>query len=162
MDDKTRLKIITAVNNVKSDDFKIEEILARRSGSFMWVRRRRVRASQTIVRVCPPQNASLDDIFTNKDKIDNALRSLEGVCIFSVEMMNPYRHHQQLLLAGGAGAHYEMPPEKEGEKPVVQMIPESSNYDESIIPEKKDDVEVVINNAQIEDAKVGILDSEKK
>lgn len=65
-------------------------------------------------------------------------------------------------LAGGAGAHYEMPPEKEGEKPVVQMIPESSNYDESIIPEKKDDVEVVINNAQIEDAKVGILDSEKK
>ena len=42
------------------------------------------------------------------------------------------------------------------------MSPESSNYDESIIPEKKDDVEVVINNAQIEDAKVGILDSEKK
>ena len=35
MDDKTRLKIITAVNNVKNDDFKSEEILARRSGSFM-------------------------------------------------------------------------------------------------------------------------------
>lgn len=114
------------------------------------------------MRVCPPQNATLDDIFTNKDKIDNALRSLEGVCIFSVEMMNPYKHHQQLLLAGGAGAHYEVAPEKEGEKPVVQMIPESSNYDESIIPETKDDVEVVINNAQIEDKKVGVLDNEKK
>lgn len=114
------------------------------------------------MRVCPPQNATLDDIFTNKDKIDNALRSLEGVCIFSVEMMNPYKHHQQLLLAGGAGAHYEVAPEKEGEKPVVQMIPESSNYDESIIPETKDDVEVVINNAQIEDQKVGVLDNEKK
>lgn len=37
MDDKTRLKIITAVNNVKSDDFQIEEILARRSGSFLYV-----------------------------------------------------------------------------------------------------------------------------
>ena len=114
------------------------------------------------MRVCPPQNATLDDIFTNKDKIDNALRSLEGVCIFSVEMMNPYKHHQQLLLAGGAGAHYEVASEKEGEKPVVQMIPESSNYDESIIPETKDDVEVVINNAQIEDKKVGVLDNEKK
>ena len=37
VDDKTRLKIITAVNNVKSDDFTIEELLARRSGSFMFL-----------------------------------------------------------------------------------------------------------------------------
>ena len=37
VDDKTRLKIITAVNNVKSDDFHIEELLARRSGSFVYV-----------------------------------------------------------------------------------------------------------------------------
>ena len=37
VDDKTRLKIITAVNNVKSDDFTIEELLARRSGSFVFV-----------------------------------------------------------------------------------------------------------------------------
>ena len=35
VDDKTRLKIITAVNNVKSEDFRIEELLARRSGSFV-------------------------------------------------------------------------------------------------------------------------------
>ena len=36
VDDKTRLKIITAVNNVKNDDFTIEELLARRSGSFVY------------------------------------------------------------------------------------------------------------------------------
>lgn len=83
MDEKTRLKIITAVNNVKSDDFTIEELLARRAGSFI----------HTIVRICPPQNASLEDIYVNKDKIDLALRSLDGVSIFSVEVINPYAHH---------------------------------------------------------------------
>lgn len=150
VDDKTRLKIITAVNNVKSEDFRIEELLARRSGSFI----------HTIVRICPPQNASLEDIFVNKDKIDMALRNLEGVCIFSVEMVNPYAHHRQLLLGGGAGIHTEIP--QEGEKPVVEIIPENSDNDESIIPpEKKDDVEVVITN-EIVNPKIGILPEERK
>ena len=89
-----------------------------------------------------------------------ALRNLEGVCIFSVEMVNPYAHHRQLLLGGGAGIHTEIP--QEGEKPVVEFIPENSDNDESIIPpEKKDDVEVVITN-EIVNPKIGILPEERK
>ena len=160
VDDKTRLKIITAVNNVKSEDFRIEELLARRSGSFMQQYFILLISRHTIVRICPPQNASLEDIFVNKDKIDMALRNLEGVCIFSVEMVNPYAHHRQLLLGGGAGIHTEIP--QEGEKPVVEIIPENSDNDESIIPpEKKDDVEVVITN-EIVNPKIGILPEERK
>ena len=146
VDDKTRQKIITTVNNAKNDDFKIEELLARRSGSFMSSRRNGLMSSHTIVRICPPQNTSLDDIFETKDRIDNALRQLGGVCIFSVEMINPYSTHPQLLLGGGAGTQCSV--ETHHEEPVMTIIPESSNYDESIIPEEKKerDVEVVIEN----------------
>ena len=113
--------------------------------------------SHTIVRICPPQNATLEDIFVNKDKIDNALRSLSGVSIFSVEMVNPYAHHRQLLLGGGAGVQTTVPNEQ-GEK-MVEIVPESSNFDESIIPDEKEDVEVVINNNQIEDVKCQEIES---
>lgn len=92
----------------------------------------------------------------NKDKIDQALRTLEGISIFSVEMVNPYAHHRQLLLGGGAGVQCEVV--EEGEQPAVELIPESSEYDQSIIPkeEREQDVEVVITN-QLEMEKEGML-----
>ena len=148
MDEKTRLKIITAVNSVKSDDFTIEELLARRSGSFI----------HTIVRICPPQNASLEDIYVNKDKIDLALRSLDGVSIFSVEMINPYAHHQQLLLGENSTDNASVEQRDTEEKPVVEMMPESSNNDESIIPTDKEDVEVTIDNNEIEHKNYGYIE----
>lgn len=116
----------------------------------------RIHHSHTIVRICPPQNATLEDVYVNKDKIDNALRSLSGISIFSVEMVNPYAHHRQLLLGGGAGVQTELPSE-EGEK-TVEIVPESSNFDESIIPDEKEDIEVVINNNQIENEKCGVIE----
>lgn len=152
MDEKTRLKLITAVNNAKSEDFKIEEMLARRSGSFL----------HAIVRICPPQNASLEDIYVNKDKIDLALRSLDGVSIFSVEMMNPYAHHKQLLLGGACAEAPGAPRESAEESQPAEMQPESSNNDQSIIPEKDDDVEVTIDNEQLEGAEVKELEGSKK
>lgn len=89
-----------------------------------------------------------------------ALRNLEGVCIFSVEMINPYAHHRQLLLGGGAGIRTEIP--QEGEKPAVEIIPENSDNDDSIIPpDKKNDVEVVITN-EMDDPKIGILPEKRK
>lgn len=92
----------------------------------------------------------------NKDKIDQALRSLEGVCIFSVEMVNPYAHHRQLLLGGGAGTQTAVAKE-EGEKPAMEIVPESSENDDSILPkDQKGDVEVVINNG-LDAEKVGVL-----
>lgn len=98
----------------------------------------------------------MEDVYVNKDKIDNALRSLSGISIFSVEMVNPYAHHRQLLLGGGAGVQTELPSE-EGEK-TVEIVPESSNFDESIIPDEKEDIEVVINNNQIENEKCGVIE----
>ena len=97
----------------------------------------------------------------NKDKIDQALRSLEGVCIFSVEMVNPYAHHRQLLLGGGAGTQTAVVQE-EGEKPAIEIVPESSENDASILPkDQKGDVEVVINNA-LDAEKVGVLPENEK
>ena len=151
MDEKTRLKLITAINNAKSEDFTIEEMLARRSGSFL----------HTIVRICPPQNASLEDIYVNKDKIDLALRSLDGVSIFSVEMMNPYAHHTQLLLGEASSVADGAPSASEAESEPVEMLPESSNNDQSIIPEDDDDVEVTIDNEQLEGAEVKELEGSK-
>ena len=111
----------------------------------------------TIVRICPPQNTSLEDIFVNKDKIDRALRSLDGISIFSVEMVNPYAHHRQLLLGGCAGTQCEAV-KAEGEEPMMEIIPESSENDQSIIPkdEREQDVEVVITN-EIESEKTSVL-----
>ena len=104
-------------------------------------------SSHTIVRICPPQNATLEDIFENKDRIDNVLHSFSGISIFSVEMVNPYSRHRQLLLGGGAGVPTTVLGDEEGEK-MVEIVPESSNFDESIIPDEKEDVEVIINNSQ--------------
>ena len=85
----------------------------------------------------------------NKDMIDNALRSFSGISIFSVEMVNPYAHHRQLLLGGGAGVHTSLPRE-EGQV-AAEIVPETSNFDESIIPDDdKEDVEVVIDNEGIQ------------
>lgn len=72
-------------------------------------------------------------------------------------MVNPYAHHRQLLLGGGAGVQTTVPNEQ-GEK-MVEIVPESSNFDESIIPDEKEDVEVVINNNQIEDVKCQEIES---
>ena len=92
----------------------------------------------------------------NKDKIDQALRSLEGICIFSVEMVNPYAHHRQLLLGGGAGTQTAVVKE-EGENPAMEIVPENSENDVSILPkDQKGDVEVVINNGA-DSEKVGVL-----
>lgn len=81
--------------------------------------------------------------------IDNALRAFNGISIFSVEMINPYVRHRQLLLGGSVGDQTAAPTE---ESPApTKIIPESSNFDESIIPdEEKDDVEVVIDNDTIQ------------
>ena len=144
------MKLITAINNAKSEDFTIEEMLARRSGSFL----------HTIVRICPPQNASLEDIYVNKDKIDLALRSLDGVSIFSVEMMNPYAHHKQLLLGEASSASAEANASEPESQP-MEMLPESSNNDQSIIPEEEDDVEVTIDNDQLEGVEVKELEGSK-
>lgn len=144
------MKLITAINNAKSEDFTIEEMLTRRSGSFL----------HTIVRICPPQNASLEDIYVNKDKIDLALRSLDGVSIFSVEMMNPYAHHKQLLLGEASSASAEANASEPESQP-MEMLPESSNNDQSIIPEEEDDVEVTIDNDQLEGVEVKELEGSK-
>lgn len=125
-------------------------MLTRRSGSFL----------HTIVRICPPQNASLEDIYVNKDKIDLALRSLDGVSIFSVEMMNPYAHHKQLLLGEASSASAEANASEPESQP-MEMLPESSNNDQSIIPEEEDDVEVTIDNDQLEGVEVKELEGSK-
>ena len=68
---------------------------------------------------------------------------------------------RQLLLGGGAGTQTAVVQE-EGEKPAIEIVPESSENDASILPkDQKGDVEVVINNA-LDAEKVGVLPENEK